>query len=924
MFSFRIIIAQSNQSLSPAAESQKNINIDLFRGKHTINIPILNYSTQNLNVPVSLDYFPYDTQENINKLNEPGITGLGWGLTCGGVITRTIKDKPDETKVTGNFLNYNDSTWDPSYNINLLSNYELGEDEFNFNFCGHSGKFIFYRGKWLVFSDDDFNITYSIKSNEIGENELVGFRLISSTDGAMYFFGGENAVEYSSYVNNLDGTKNTTPHSTGWYLTKIVSPEGDQINFEYQQGSGCWLPTTSQINYNTVSKFTIGNVYQTLGTDVKTYNEKIPTDNEFQNKETGIFIKDVYLYRISSPTNPLVIQFNKSLYNKSVESFSGYNQGFKLDNIELKYNYNSFKRFDFVYDYTGTLQLKTVKESAISESGTVTSLPSYQFSYISKNDLIAPNVLNKIMYPTGGSSSFAFEKNIYLAYINETAENSVGMHTVWQESGFRIQKQITRASDNDTPVVLKYFYTENIPTYSVNQSSGVLGPKVLQINIFSSIPPVFAGSSSVATGNYYAKINGEDLGYLNPQQLKNTTVNQSEVGYSSVWVVRSNVDDVHLSNSIRFENYQFNTDTYLANGSRYWRNLCEIGKLTKYVQCDGNGVETKSIYYRYDKGPVKNYTLYYILPLTYYDYYGNKKIDIKVYKTTIDNFKYNLVEKIENNHGFENYTEYKYDNKTNFLREIKEIEPKINYDMLNNPGPETEINYSILSTTTTTYKYYSDFYDIGQDVLNMYDNSRTQKSKPVEIVTTKDGKVIGAKFIKYTMLNNNACNILKPKEIYNLDISNPISDYIPSGYNWEVKDARYKLKITYDKYDNNCGNLLQYHVEGNVPTSIFYHPTYNFPLIEAKNCTYDILKSTIENNGINDPNNCGEVLRLRSLLPNAMITSKTYNLKFGESSATQPNGASKFIQYDDFGRTKSINNNSGNIIQFFDYNYNIH
>jgi len=63
------------------------IPIGLFTGTPNINIPLYEYKTKNLSVPISLSY-------NSNGIKVDQIesnVGLGWSLNAGGVISRIIR-----------------------------------------------------------------------------------------------------------------------------------------------------------------------------------------------------------------------------------------------------------------------------------------------------------------------------------------------------------------------------------------------------------------------------------------------------------------------------------------------------------------------------------------------------------------------------------------------------------------------------------------------------------------------------------------------------------------------------------------------------------------------------------------------------------------------------------------------------------------
>lgn len=61
--------------------------------------------------------------------------------------------------------------------------------------------------------------------------------------------------------------------------------------------------------------------------------------------------------------------------------------------------------------------------------------------------------------------------------------------------------------------------------------------------------------------------------------------------------------------------------------------------------------------------------------------------------------------------------------------------------------------------------------------------------------------------------------------------------------------------------------------------------------------------------------------QLRSLLPNAMVTTYEYIPLVGVKTITQPNGEKIHYEYDDFNRLQFIKNSEGNILKENEYHY---
>ena len=60
---------------------------------------------------------------------------------------------------------------------------------------------------------------------------------------------------------------------------------------------------------------------------------------------------------------------------------------------------------------------------------------------------------------------------------------------------------------------------------------------------------------------------------------------------------------------------------------------------------------------------------------------------------------------------------------------------------------------------------------------------------------------------------------------------------------------------------------------------------------------------------------------LRDTLPNALVTTYTYDPLIGVTSMTDPRGSTIYYNYDAFNRLKHVKDQDGNILSKNDYNY---
>ncbi len=66
--------------------------VSLFTGTPNITIPLYEIKMKEVSVPITLTYNPQDIQTETTPSN----VGLGWSLNAGGIITRAVKDVPDD------------------------------------------------------------------------------------------------------------------------------------------------------------------------------------------------------------------------------------------------------------------------------------------------------------------------------------------------------------------------------------------------------------------------------------------------------------------------------------------------------------------------------------------------------------------------------------------------------------------------------------------------------------------------------------------------------------------------------------------------------------------------------------------------------------------------------------------------------------
>lgn len=309
-----------------------NIPVNLYTGRPNIAIDLYEVTSGNFKMPLSMSYDASGFRPDVH----PGWVGLNWSLSAGGVITRKVNDMLDENEyvnedIPGFFLGHSvldRPDWDAGYFIKSHAlaavSTDTAPDEFMFDFLGYSGSFFMDEfGNWVTKSD--LNLKVEFLGNWIeapfdapqGGNDsyylngnkwfkTFGGFAISTPDGTKFIFGNTpDAIEFSIPFFN---TKVMPWRANSWYLTKIILPNGREVNLTYNRisddYSGKFVATFYERVYYHSAK---GRAVDGGGIDpCSEWNFIIPTEGIHD----GDLIAPVYLEKIE--TDREIITFVKS------------------------------------------------------------------------------------------------------------------------------------------------------------------------------------------------------------------------------------------------------------------------------------------------------------------------------------------------------------------------------------------------------------------------------------------------------------------------------------------------------------------------------------------------------------------------------------------------------------------------------------
>lgn len=261
------------------------VPVGLYTGTPNISVPIYTIKIGHITLPIEAMYH----LSNVKPHTPPSCLGIGWALSAGGYIARTVKGCQDEkgtySTKAGYYFNHSkldqiEKSTNKSQKLTALTHlsgndwYELAADEFYFSFNGYSGTFFMDKdGQWRVISDDNIKVEFnessgfktiddmkkrfSLQLYEVSLNKRFfdKFTLVTP-DGTRYEFGGNNATEYSvPYYNQLNGDI----MSTCWRLSKITTLDQRVVDFEYIADSYmCDIHYGPQIIYSYVDNKGVG------------------------------------------------------------------------------------------------------------------------------------------------------------------------------------------------------------------------------------------------------------------------------------------------------------------------------------------------------------------------------------------------------------------------------------------------------------------------------------------------------------------------------------------------------------------------------------------------------------------------------------------------------------------------------------------
>lgn len=464
----------SNFSTLPAgaaAASKITSNpVNLFTGQPNVSIPIYSFKNNSgLSMSVSLEY---TGGSGIQVGESPTIAGLGWYLSTGGAVTRTVRGLPDDVPTYGYlYASAIPADWRSNGNKYYHDSIDAQQDIFQFNFPGHSGRFYIGKNGQIVTAPlSKIRIIPVFRTPDIYyPTTLKSFRIIGE-DGVKYDFEDVDqtavSIDNSYFPSGYGPTISayyTIMHPTNWNLSRIISPfNNDTIKFNYTGGgAGTYSYKLPQITFVNNSNGTRKTPPIAPGTG-NTGFHKI-TSIELPDKTTVSFVYDYALkyngsdYALSKiQIKDTAFRFGYLLGYDSTEAY--YPPGhsgqpayrpvkLQLTSVTPYTKYEKQEGYKFVY--TGTFP----KMGAPGD--TIQNMRDYWGYYNStyNGDSLIPKispytwgadrhptinsvqgVLSGFYLPSGGSIGYGYEMNDHYPYIKENSSVSITAQTASQNT----------------------------------------------------------------------------------------------------------------------------------------------------------------------------------------------------------------------------------------------------------------------------------------------------------------------------------------------------------------------------------------------------------------------------------------------------------------------------------------------------------
>ena len=954
------------------------IPVSLFTGKMNLDIPIYRIKDQDFDIPISLLY----TSDGFKPDKRSDFVGLDWTLVAGGCITRETYGTADESWPSdgmGQEVGYLHATRQ-GYNKENIYNFALPEvvpdknynfpyyfiedisgfsvdyqpDLFLFNFNGHRGQFMIDNQGNPKVNNKNYRVDISGLTTQYMHQLFPEHSVIKITDpnGYIYEFGGDlSALEFSiSFKDNTNWniSPNSFPTILAWHLSKITTPNGRTVTFNYLDDptlSNWSLASISPIWQSGRAKMVLipGGMSYYAGVAIKkAILESIVTDGikiEFiKSEETTLngYARNRFFDHSSfnSPIYQLdniLVKYNNELRYTYVLDYYNQNKRRFLSSITLPYG----KKYEFLYNHTNY--------PLPDNSSLISKIDAYGY-WSANNEKNSYGLMSQVNYPTGGYSCFEYEKHQYssavelnittlekhkipasnVTIITRPTEDNEMLYPeggfdgdppprdiittyVYTHNGTRI-KEISHYSDtNIKEMAKKYFYTNTLID-KINASSGIL---------YQSRPYFIqsTGSKNYITENTWNK---------------NYNIDESAIGYSSIF--EQNLDESYCH--YEFVDYKdrpdiSNTKIKFLNGSINDQN--NLDRLT-LITTSHNKVESRAD----QRGLLKEKSIYDATGGIQSIESEKSIYDATSRKKSIESYQYKYQDRLlanADNHTLDDDCIISFKSMTG-----GGLAKKIYLDTYHPISKKEVETDNVVQAETYGYNDY-DLLQTKSFIINSTDMVKTNYTYPFEYLMNPYSEMVEKNIIspvveKITVSKKGAVQkeIERVKTDYFKDGTRIKSLILPNkiSSSYSAQD-NLRTDIVYDLY-NSFGRVLQYTGSDGIPVTLLWSYKNQHIIAKIENATYESVRAALNYNNDDQVENLAAnnepssfewttINNLRTLLPKAMVTTYTYKPLVGLRSVKDPNEKTIYYEYDTFDRLKCIKDHDGKVVESYNYHY---
>jgi hypothetical protein len=427
------------------------VPINMATGSPNVSVPLYVLKTKNLSHSLSMAY----STTGFKPADFSGRYGQYWNLITEGVINRTIYHADDDFSTRIEIPEYIKSGSSSTTSMNFLANYfqsannvlnDTEYDIYSFSFGDYSGSFIFHNDSIVQLGN------YGLNIERLGPLSF----LIQDQQGVKYYFGVPDMMGTLIEGAGCSMSDYTMNYQT-WFMTDIVHPNGDYIKFEFDNlsllysvgyneseasllrislvGGTCqdhntqYLSSKCTTYINSQAKI-LSAIQTSSGIRVELkYNDRYDIINEKKLSEIVIknTIVDSVLERINFHYVTVGMEGAIDGYNNKLEyrdflSSVIFNNKDSVEKNRYSFGYTSYtgisrlsKGIDYwgYFNGHGNTKLIYVPDSTENRSSflmhPITSIANRNMNHA--NTQI--NLLNKIVYPTGGLDSISYEPHSY-------------------------------------------------------------------------------------------------------------------------------------------------------------------------------------------------------------------------------------------------------------------------------------------------------------------------------------------------------------------------------------------------------------------------------------------------------------------------------------------------------------------------------